>query len=139
MRKIISPLNVGIAILSTYMFMHLYFFQGMMYGDGLEYLSMIVSLCNHFSPELTADDIKQVMYLSGFYNWNLSGFFADFDGKLYSYHFFFYSLLGVLVYIPLSFFDFDIWYVFLFLNYTIMLFVIIYINYCSSLPQQKSI
>lgn len=136
-RKLITPMSVGIIILSLYLFIQLYWFGGMLHGDGLEYFSMIIAFCNHFSPELTANDISQTMYLSGVANWNLVGFFADFAGNLYSYHFFLYSLLGVLVYIPMNIFGFDIKYIFLALNYIIMFFSICYINYCSELPIRK--
>lgn len=137
LKKLITPMNAGIIILSSYLFIQLYLFGGMLYGDGLEYLSMIIAFCNHFSPELTANDISQTMYLSGITNWNLVGFFADFAGNLYSYHFFLYSLLGMVVYIPMNILELDIKYIFLVLNYIIMLFSIFYMNYCSELPIRK--
>lgn len=80
-------------------------------GDGREYLGMTVSFKNHMSFDLTLNDIDERLKLEKLNSIHFpeeltyAGYFEDIDGKFYSYHFWFYSLLNVVPYIILEQFD----------------------------------
>lgn len=91
------------------------------YGDGLEYISTTEALYHHLSPNVEADDmimlksesckymawkdIGKSEYIDKTYDFlsktdnqfmdNTLGLFTALNGKQYSYHFFFYSLMNV--------------------------------------------
>lgn len=72
------------------------------YGDGHEYLAITVSLYNHMSPDLQSQD---VVYRNAIEAKNDINFGSELDhsdyagspvnGKLYPFHFWFYSLLNI--------------------------------------------
>lgn len=72
-------------------------------GDGHEYYMMAESFINHGSPNMTEGDRVSVENKSLKYSYksyyidrkNYSGYFKNFNGKYYSYHFFAYSLFTV--------------------------------------------
>lgn len=76
------------------------------YGDGWEYLGMTVSFTNHLSPDLRDADISESTSLLARSGETVadahSGYFADRNGKWYSYHFWFYSLLAAGPYLLLK-------------------------------------
>lgn len=78
------------------------------YGDGWEYLGMTISITNHLSPDLTADDIMIRHEVARDNNIDFpitqdySGYFKDLNGNYYSYHFWFYSLISSIPYVLLK-------------------------------------
>ncbi|NRT37503.1 hypothetical protein BJV38_005598 [Clostridium beijerinckii] len=70
-----------------------------MYGDGQEYMLMTEAFENHFSPDVSINDINTATINYNFkFDLNREdkqypfGFFISNEGKNYSYHFFLYSL-----------------------------------------------
>lgn len=72
------------------------------YGDGQEYFAMTTSLGTHGTPNLLTSDIEERRMFFDENKTNTgdpySGYFKDNQGKWYSYHFWFYSLLNLPVY-----------------------------------------
>lgn len=74
-----------------------------LYGDGNEYLQMIISFTNHATANLLPEDINERnLFIQGIDPY--SGYYKDLNGQFYSYHFWFYSLLCVPVYFFLEIF-----------------------------------
>ena len=120
------------------------------YGDGIEYILMTESFRNHFTPELKQSDIdKYIQYLEkrqveiykkdvlssikDLYIKDIKllddrhGFFVDKNQKVYSYHFWVYSLVNTPVRIVLEWFRLNITYTFVISNYIFLLLTIILI------------
>ena len=89
----------------------LYLKDPMVTGDGKEYLSMTISLYNHFTPDLREEDIelrKNVELknrISTQKDRFYSGYFESLEGKYYSYHFWVYSLVNLPVFSVLHYFN----------------------------------
>jgi hypothetical protein len=67
-------------------------------GDGWEYIGMTTSFSNHLTPNLTEQDIQERKELFERNRMvpplpDYTGYFQDFFGNWYSYHFWFYSFL----------------------------------------------
>lgn len=99
------PLKYKIIIIATYAIIILLwsFLQPpRRYGDGLEYISMTVSIANHFTPELKEQDRIESQKIAEMNNDKLNpdfpGYFQDVNGRYYSFHFWAYSLLCVPIY-----------------------------------------
>ncbi|KKC48117.1 hypothetical protein VE23_15015 [Paenibacillus sp. D9] len=109
-----------------------------LYGDGNEYLQMIISFVNHGSAHLLPYDIeiRNQLHASAIDPYN--GYFKDLDGKYYSFHFWFYSLLCVPAYVLLKFFDLNVLKAFQLTN-VLMLFVLIFMIYRSSIERNRKI
>jgi hypothetical protein len=118
------------------------------YGDGVEYILTTESLANHFSPDLRVDDIekyksfhkkyKPELHKEEVYNdikkliedgskplENTHGFYKAENGKVYSYHFWLYSLTTVPTRLFLEYAHLDITYSFIITNYLILLLVLL--------------
>ncbi|OFY66315.1 MAG: hypothetical protein A3H98_02870 [Bacteroidetes bacterium RIFCSPLOWO2_02_FULL_36_8] len=101
-------------------------------GDGVEYVLMTEAFYNHFTPDIRNDDVKsflnahyfntngkslyKYMYFNDLFTYlsspkklgdNKHGVFTAKNGKSFSYHFFFYSLLNVPGRFIADFFDLD--------------------------------
>jgi hypothetical protein len=83
-------------------------------GDGFEYLGMTISLSEHLTPNLTESDAlirEKVAVDNGLPSKDQSvhfGYFKANNEKMYSYHFWFYSLLSVPVYVILNILDLNV-------------------------------
>lgn len=123
------------------------------YGDGVDYILQTESFYNHFTPDLKLEDIKKYQafnkkYKSEFYKEEVyssiqdlfnsdvkffderNGFYKAKNGKIYSYHFWLYSLANLPVRTVLGLLHLDITYTFIITNYLILLLGIIII-FCS--------
>lgn len=97
MRKLIG-VKLILLLFSVFVLCSMATIKPIMHGDGYEYTYMVQAFENHFSPEVNDNDIASsqailkanaiTVYPDGY-----SGFYKSYSGKMYSYHFWFYSLL----------------------------------------------
>jgi hypothetical protein len=136
--------------------------EPVIHGDGFEYTFMTESFYNHFSPELTRQDLntfKENLVNAGRYiDWNAQvvntlmnhlsdkkflsssyGYFTDLSGVKYSYHFFFYSILNLPMRFILDIFHGNLEYMFPLTNLIILAFTCFYLLFKSNLPPVKLI
>ncbi|WP_160044151.1 hypothetical protein [Paenibacillus sp. USDA918EY] len=77
-------------------------------GDGREYLGMTISFVQHLSPELKESDIlvRKVIESKNQINFpensEYLGYYQSLKGEMFSYHFWFYSLLNTPVFIVMK-------------------------------------
>lgn len=68
-------------------------------GDGREYFAMLAAFRQHGTPDVRAQDVEATTRLAAANGYDAgeiqTGFFPARDGRLYGYHFWFYSLLAV--------------------------------------------
>ncbi len=118
------------------------------YGDGVEYILTTEAFANHFSPDLRVNDIekykkfhdkyKPELHKEEIYNEiikfiedaskpmeNIHGFYLAENGKVYSYHFWLYSLITVPVRLFLEHAHLDFTYCFVITNYLLLLLVLL--------------
>jgi hypothetical protein len=117
------------------------------YGDGWEYYGMTISFANHFTPNLTAEDIIERKEASIKYNIEpstidqitYSGYFKDSNGSYYSYHFWFYSLLCTPGYIFLKLLNMNTFKTFQLTNIIMFIVMLGWILYRSSFSNKKKL
>ncbi|MBC2581570.1 acyltransferase [Clostridium sp. DJ247] len=112
------------------------------YGDGFEYIYMVQAFQNHFTPNITNSDIiaaqsflrdNNILQFPDPY----SGFFKSFSGKMYSYHFWFYSLVNVPIKVILEFLDINQFRCFQITNATLFIFSIVFAYKYLNMSEQK--
>lgn len=106
--------RVIFAIILIYSFCMIFFAlfsRPVIIGDGREYLGMTISFVEHLSPELRESDIiirnsieskNQISFPESF---EYVGYYPSQKGEMFSYHFWFYSLLNAPVFFILRLFE----------------------------------
>lgn len=131
-------------------------------GDGVEYYLMTEAFAGHYDPSITVNDLEDFrkefarhpdwndgwrnffngihkQFASGHTFYNEYGLFTDKGNKTYSYHFWFYSLLSSPFYFLLKALGADGLKVFHLVNTLLILAVLWYILFKSSLPFIRSV
>ena len=112
-------------------------------GDGSEYLNQTISFTNHGSFDFRKNDIETLNKILHQNNINFlkdrekSGYFESNDKKLFSYHFWFYSLLCTPVFIILKFLGLNELRVFALTNSLLLILLFYFIAFRSSLSERQ--
>ncbi|MED0738689.1 hypothetical protein [Aneurinibacillus thermoaerophilus] len=107
-------------------------------GDGREYLGMVISITNHFTPNLTDEDlseresVERENHITFPQGEDYAGYFKDLNDDYYSYHFWFYSLVCSIPYFFLDIFDLNPLKTFQLTNTLLLLLLIWWILYRTS-------
>lgn len=114
------------------------------YGDGFEYIYMTQAFENHFTPDVREKDILDAQLMLKKSNINnfpdpYLGFYKSFSGKMFSYHFWLYSLITVPVKIILEIFNLNEFKAFQVTNSVLYIFALWSIYLFMNIDGQKKI